>query len=102
MLLSQIKMLQAVTLGLRLEHILWDDLSNRKRTQDLEIKMSGNLNSSGSLKTDARGSSKYRLDSSRAQQIRWNKGGLSVHAVYRQATTNSDSTICCMCTTLSS
>jgi hypothetical protein len=74
MLLSQIKILQAVTLGLWLEHILWDDLSNRKRTKKLEIKMSGNLNSSGSLKTDARGSSKYRLDSWRAQQIRWNKG----------------------------
>jgi len=43
MLHSKINMLQNVMLGLRLEHILWDDLSNRKRTQELEVIMSGNL-----------------------------------------------------------
>jgi hypothetical protein len=51
---TQPNMLQKVTLGLRFEHILWDDLHNRKRTQKLEIIISGNLNSSGSLKTVAR------------------------------------------------
>jgi len=30
------------------------------------------------------------------------RGGLSVQAVYRQATRNCDSTRCCMCTTVSS
>jgi len=59
---SKINTIQNVTLGLRLEHILWDDLSNRKSTQELEIIMSGNLNSSGSLKTVARELAKYRLD----------------------------------------
>jgi len=39
-------MLQNVALGLRLEHILWDDLSNRKRTQELQAIVSGNVNSS--------------------------------------------------------
>jgi len=53
-------MLQNVTLGLRLEHILWDDLSNRKRTQELQVIMTGNINSSGSLKTGARESARYR------------------------------------------
>jgi hypothetical protein len=60
MLRSKINMLQNVTMRLRLEHILWDDLSNRK---ELEIIMSGNLNSSGSLNIGARESEKYRLDS---------------------------------------